>query len=260
LAEAMGLRVIFYDTVGKLALGNAKSKDSLEELLKEADFVTLHVPLAPDTKNMIGAPQLALMKPGSYLLNASRGNVVVIEDVVAALQSKHLAGAYFDVFPSEPKVSTGEFATTLAKIPNVTLTPHIGGATHEAQEAIGVEVTQKLLEFVNTGSTYMAVNFPSLRLTSLEPGFHRIINIHRNVSGVMKDLNNILSEFNISAQMLGTQKDIGYMICDVDREAGKGFLIVFVFLCWCLIRVFVGREIHERILALPTNIRTRILY
>lgn len=183
--------------------------DSLDSLLRVADFVTLHVPAAADTKNMMGASQFAAMKKGSFLLNASRGNVVVIDEAVKALKSGHLAGAYFDVFPSEPKVSSGPWDSPLRGIPNVTLTPHIGGATHEAQEAIGVEVTGKLLEFINSGTTHGAVNFPQLNGPGMETQFHRIINIHRNVPGVMKELNNILADFNINAQMLGTQKDIG---------------------------------------------------
>ncbi len=277
LAEGLGLRVIFFDTVVKLALGNAQSKSSLAALLAEADFVTLHVPLADDTKGMIGAPQIALMKRGSFLLNASRGNVVVIEAVVEAIkvgrarvvlisspllfcshwllsfvfvviashllfftQSGHLAGAYFDVYPKEPKEAVATFDyNELKALHNVYLTPHIGGATHEAQEAIGREVAAKLLDFVNTGASDSAVNFPKLRWPR-QPEYHRIVNVHHNRPGVLKELNNILSEFNITTQLLGTHRDVGYLICDVDREAGK--------------------EIKSRIVALESNIKTRILY
>jgi D-3-phosphoglycerate dehydrogenase len=240
LAEGLGLRVIFYDTVVKLALGNAQSKSSLNALLAEADFVTLHVPLAEDTKGMIGAEQIALMKKGSFLLNASRGNVVVIEAVTDAIKSGHLAGAYFDVYPKEPKDTVATFDyNELRALPNVYLTPHIGGATHEAQEAIGREVSAKLLDFVNHGSSDGAVNFPKLRWPR-QAEYHRIVNVHSNRPGVLKELNNILSEFNITTQLLGTHRDIGYLICDVDRQAGK--------------------EIKARIVALEANIKTRILY
>lgn len=240
LAESMGLRVIFFDTAVKLALGNAQSTNSLAELLAAADFVTLHVPQADDTRNMIGAAEIAQMKRGSYLLNASRGTVVVIEDAVAALKSGHLAGAYFDVFPKEPKVSVAPFEyESLRGLSNVLLTPHIGGATHEAQAAIGVEVAGKLMDFINKGSTETAVNFPQLRCNR-EAGTHRIVNIHRNLPGVMKQINGILADFNISAQLLGTKGDIGYMICDVDREAGK--------------------EVKKLITAMPANVKTRILF
>jgi D-3-phosphoglycerate dehydrogenase len=240
LAEGLGLRVIFYDTVVKLALGNAQSKSSLNALLAEADFVTLHVPLAEDTKGMIGAAQIALMKKGGFLLNASRGNVVVIEAVTEAIKSGHLAGAYFDVYPKEPKDTVATFDySELRALPNVYLTPHIGGATHEAQEAIGREVSAKLLDFVNHGSSDGAVNFPKLRWPR-QAEYHRIVNVHSNRPGVLKELNNILSEFNITTQLLGTHRDIGYLICDVDRQAGK--------------------EIKARIVALEANIKTRILY
>lgn len=189
LAESMGLKVIFYDTSVKLALGNARAKASMNDLLQEADFVTLHVPEAPDTKNMIGEAQIQLMKRGSYLLNASRGTVVVIEDAVAALKSGHLAGAYFDVYPKEPKSSVAEYDSPLRGLKNVLLTPHIGGATHEAQEAIGLEVSAKLMDLTNNGCTETAVNFPKLRALPMEQthvDVHRIVNIHKNTPGVMK--------------------------------------------------------------------------
>jgi len=215
---------------------------SLKGLLETADFVTLHVPQADDTKGMIGKNEVAMMKKGSYLLNASRGNVVQIPAVAAAIKSGHLAGAYFDVFPKEPKVKTASFDyEELKGLSNVLLTPHIGGATHEAQSAIGFEVAGKLLGFVNNGATDSAVNFPKLIApTNDDPDSHRIVNIHKNRPGVMKELNAILSEFNIKTQLLSTYKGVGYLICDVDREAGK--------------------EVKKMIQALDSNIKTRILF
>lgn len=244
LAEAMGMQVIFYDTANKLALGNAHKCNTLDELLCQSDFVSLHVPLAPDTKGMIGKNQIHKMKKGACLLNASRGNVVVLDDVSDALKNGHLNGFYADVFPSEPKFENGMFECNLHSISslstfNVLMTPHIGGATHEAQRAIGIEVSTKLIEYINSGNTESSVNFPNIR-ANVVTGCHRIINIHKNIPGVMKDINDILSGFNISAQHLGTQNEIGYLICDVDREAGK--------------------EIKKRILELQSNIKTRILY
>lgn len=241
LAEAMGMQIIFYDTAKKLALGNAREVLTLDELLSNSDFVSLHVPLAPDTKGMISKNQIYKMKKGACLLNASRGNVVVIDDVYDALLDGQLGGFYADVFPNEPKFEQGTFNCVLqdSQFLNVIMTPHIGGATHEAQRAIGSEVSSKLIDYINSGCTESSVNFPHIR-ANVTSGCHRIINIHRNIPGVMKDINDILSDFNISAQHLGTQKDIGYLICDVDREAGK--------------------EIRKRISELPSNIKTRILY
>ena len=240
LAENIGIKVIFYDTVVKLALGNARAKSSLKELLGEADYVTLHVPEADDTRDMIGETEVAQMRPGSFLLNASRGTVVVIEAVAAGLKSGHLGGAYFDVFPKEPKVATAPFEyDELRGLPNVLLTPHIGGATHEAQGAIGLEVASKLLDFVNQGATDSAVNFPQLRCPR-DLSTHRIVNIHQNLPGVLKELNSILGDFNITAQFLGTKGSVGYLICDVDKQAGK--------------------EVKKQMEALESNIRTRILF
>ena len=241
LAENIGLNVIFYDVVVKLAIGNARAMPTLDDLLRESDFVTLHVPQAEDTRNLISKPQLDLMKPGSYLLNASRGTVVDIPAAAAALRSGHLAGAYFDVFPKEPKVASAPFEyDELRNLPNVLLTPHIGGATHEAQCAIGIEVSGKLMDYVNTGSTDTAVNFPQLRCPTTDDSTHRICNIHKNLPGVMKEINTMLGDFNITAQSLGTKNDVGYLICDVDHKAGK--------------------DIKKKMQSLNANIRTRILY
>ncbi len=185
LAEAIGMHVIFYDVVTKLPLGNAKGCDTMEEVLKTADFVTLHVPGLPETAKLIGAKEIALMKQGSYLLNASRGNVVDPEPVAAALKSGKLNGAAFDVFPEEPAGKDEELSSPLVVCPNTFLTPHIGGSTEEAQAAIGREVARKFIDFINTGSSLGSVNLPELALPH-NPKAHRILNIHRNVPGVLR--------------------------------------------------------------------------
>jgi D-3-phosphoglycerate dehydrogenase / 2-oxoglutarate reductase len=241
LGESMGMRVIFYDRATKLPMGNNRTCNSLAELLGEADFVSLHVPATRETHEMIGPEELAQMKRGSYLLNASRGTVVQIPALVAALKSGHLAGAAIDVYPEEPETNGEGFVTPLQNVPNVVLTPHIGGSTGEAQASIGREVATSLLKFVNTGATTGAVNFPQIEMAQTS-GTHRILNVHRNVPGVLRDVNRIVSErnANIHSQMLATDPDIGYLIMDLDQD--------------------VSREVRDDIAALETNIRTRILY
>lgn len=241
LAEAFGMRVVFYDIQKKLALGLARPMPSLDRLLDDADFVTLHVPETPRTIGMIAAPQLARMAKGHYLLNLSRGRVVDTEALKAALASGHLGGAMLDVYPAEPTPQVAEFDVGFADLPNVILTPHVGGNTEEAQKNIGLEVAHALGEFIDRGSTEGAVNFPPVNLPPV-PGTHRILNIHQNVPGVLAAVNNIVSEVgaNIDAQQLGTTRDIGYLVMDVNRE--------------------LSDEVHARISALPMNVRTRILY
>ncbi len=241
LAEAMGLRVLFYDIASKLPMGNNRSVPRLEDLLPVSDFVTLHVPETPQTKNMIGAEELAIMKPGACLLNASRGTVVDIDALAAAIERKHIGGAAIDVFPQEPERNGQGFASPLRGKPNVLLTPHIGGSTEEAQEAIGHEVSTSLIKFVNSGTTAGAVNFPQVELP-LSREAHRILNCHRNVPGVLRDINKIVSDLNanIRAQVLATDPDIGYLVMDIDQD--------------------VSDEVRRSIAALDTNIRTRILY
>jgi len=239
LAEALGMRVIFYDIEKKLALGNSRPCTDLQQLLKEADFVTLHVPQTALTKEMIGENEIAMMKPGSYLLNASRGNVVVLPALEAALRSGHLAGAAVDVYPSEPEANTNDWKNGLQTCPNVILTPHVGGSTEEAQHAIGCELADRILKLINTGSTLGAVNFPAIdlpvRLTT-----HRILSIHKNQPGVLRDINSILAEVNVSGQILGTTAHVGYLIVDVDQEASE--------------------ETKKSIAKLSSSLRTRILY
>jgi D-3-phosphoglycerate dehydrogenase len=241
LAEALGMRVIFYDHTSKLPMGNNRACASLAELLAAADFVTLHVPATPQTEKMIGAPELAAMRAGSYLLNASRGSVVDLPALAEALRSGHLAGASVDVYPDEPESNSDGFATPLRGLPNVILTPHVAGSTSEAQEAIGREVATSLIKFVNAGATTGAVNFPQVEVPQAR-GAHRILNAHRNVPGVLRDINRIVSEkgANIQAQVLATDPHIGYLVMDLDQD--------------------VSSDVKKAIAALSTSIKTRILY
>lgn len=217
LAEAIGLQVIFYDIVKKLPLGNAKASESLNDLLQQADFVSLHVPETAHTRNMIGAPEIKMMKQGSYLLNASRGTVVDLAALKEAIESKHLSGAAVDVFPVEPDSNSEDFHNILVGLPNVILTPHIGGSTEEAQVNIGLEVSESLHRFIKLGSSLGAVNFP---IVDTEPLHEcpRIINIHKNVPGVLGSINSIISEYNgnIISQRLSTDDQIGYLVLDVE--------------------------------------------
>ncbi len=216
LAEAMGLKVVFYDVVKKLPLGNAIMMNSLEELLKTSDFVTLHVPETPETKDMIGMHELAMMKKGSHLINASRGTVVVIEELVKVLKDKHLAGCAIDVFPEEPASNKEKFKSPLQAIPNVILTPHIGGSTEEAQYAIGVEVAESFRRYLKIGSSSGAVNFPNVDLP-VKQGTSRILNVHRNEPGVLGEINGLISKAgaNIEGQYLSTDEKIGYLVMDL---------------------------------------------
>jgi D-3-phosphoglycerate dehydrogenase len=219
LAEGFGMRVIFHDVVSKLPIGNNAQAASLDELLSTADFVTLHVPATPQTHEMIGEAQIAKMKKGAFLLNLSRGTVVVIPALARALSDKHLAGAAVDVFPLEPKKNmSDDFVSELRGLDNVVLTPHIGGSTMEAQENIGREVSTSLIRYFGDGSTTGSVNFPEVELPRT-PGAHRIANVHQNVPGVLKELNGIVSaaEGNVTAQVLGTLGEVGYLLMDFDR-------------------------------------------
>lgn len=218
LAEAMGLRVYYYDIVKKMPIGNAKSVDALDELLSKSDFVSLHVPDTTETRGMIGERQLSKMRKGSYLLNASRGLVVELGALSQFLKSHHLAGAAVDVFPREPKHNEEPFVSELQQIPNVILTPHIGGSTEEAQEAIGHEVAESFLRYLGVGSTTGAVNFPNVELPMTE-GVNRIMNVHENVPGVLGNINGIVSKnsANIRAQYLATDSKIGYLVMDMEH-------------------------------------------
>lgn len=219
MAEGLGMNVEFFDVVTKLPLGNAKQVSSMSELLSRADVVSLHVPQLPTTANMMGAQEIAAMKPGAILINASRGNVVEIDPLAEALKSGHLSGAAIDVFPVEPRSNDDEFVSPLRGIDNVILTPHIGGSTMEAQENIGVEVAEKLSRYSDNGTTLSAVNFPEVALPE-HAGQHRLLHVHRNVPGVMSAINQVFSEsgINITAQYLQTMSDIGYVVIDVESE------------------------------------------
>ena len=241
LAESFGMRVVFFDIAAKLPMGNNKQMETLEELLAISDFVTLHVPETPQTQNMIGAAELARMKKGACLLNASRGTVVVIEALADAIKRGHVGGAAVDVYPDEPETNSDGFASALRGLPNVILTPHIGGSTEEAQEAIGREVSTALTKYINTGATTGSVNFPLVELPFTK-GAHRILNVHRNVPGVLRDINKIVSDHsaNIRAQVLATDADIGYLAMDLDND--------------------VSQDVKKAIGALETSIKTRILF
>ena len=220
LAEGLGMRVIFHDVVTKLPLGNAQQVRSLQELLRAADVVSLHVPQLPSTQWMIGAAEIAALKPGAVFINASRGTVVEIEPLAAALKAGQLAGAAIDVFPAEPKSNKDEFVSPLRGLDHVILTPHIGGSTLEAQANIGLEVAEKLAKYSDNGSTITSVNFPEVALPA-HPGKHRILHVHRNVPGVLSAINRVFSDnhINIAAQHLQTNADIGYVVIDLDAES-----------------------------------------
>jgi D-3-phosphoglycerate dehydrogenase / 2-oxoglutarate reductase len=241
LAEAFGMRVLFHDIQKKLPLGLARPLPTIEQLLDEADFVSLHVPDTQITRGMIGASQMARMKKGAYLLNLSRGSVVVIDALAQALRTGHLGGAALDVFPQEPTPVQAEWHSELEGLPNVLMTPHVGGNTEEAQRNIGLEVAAALQEFIDRGNTEGSVNFPPINLPPRE-GTHRILNVHRNVPGVLASVTAILSELgaNIEAQQLSTTRDIGYLVMDVDRQ--------------------LSDAVRERIGALPVSVKTRVLY
>ena len=219
MAESLGMTVEFYDVVTKLPVGNARQVTSLDDLLGRADVVSLHVPQLASTANMLGTHEIAVMKPSSILINASRGNVVDIESLEAALHSGHIAGAAIDVFPIEPRSNDDEFLSPLRGIDNAILTPHIGGSTMEAQENIGIEVAEKLARYSDTGATLSAVNFPEVALPEHE-GQHRLLHVHRNVPGVMGAINRVFSDngINICGQYLQTRNDIGYVVIDVASE------------------------------------------
>lgn len=219
LAESLGMKVLFYDIINKLALGNARQVDKLQDLLNHADVVSLHVPESAATLQMMGATQIAAMKSGGILINASRGSVVDIEALCSALQSKSLLGAAIDVFPDEPRSNDELFHSPLQGMDNVILTPHIGGSTVEAQENIGIEVAQKLIKYSDNGTSISSVNFPEVSLPS-HPGKHRLLHVHRNVPGVLSKINKIFADqhINIATQFLQTREEIGYVVIDIDTK------------------------------------------
>jgi D-3-phosphoglycerate dehydrogenase len=208
--------------VSKLSIGNATQVGTLQELLNIADVVSLHVPETPATKYMFKAEQFAQMKPGSILMNASRGTVVDIDALAEALGSGKLLGAAVDVFPVEPKSNDEEFVSPLREFDNCILTPHVGGSTMEAQENIGREVAEKLIMYSDNGTSVSSVNFPEVALPS-HPNQHRLLHIHENVPGVLSEINQVLSDngVNICGQYLQTKEKIGYVVVDVNKEYGE---------------------------------------
>ena len=231
LAEAFGMTVVYYDAVNLMALGTAKQLPSLDNLLRVADFVTCHVPEVPETMNMINHDQFEKMKEGSYLINASRGSVIDIPALIDAMRAGKLAGAALDVYPSEPG-GNGDYFTNdlnpwvedLRSLKNIILTPHIGGSTEEAQSAIGTEVGEALIRYVNEGATLGAVNMPEVNLRSLtldEPDHARIVYIHRNIPGVLRRVNEIFGDHNVDKQMTDNRGDVAYLMADVSNVSNE---------------------------------------
>jgi len=244
LAESFGMQVIFHDVVTKLALGNATPVRTLNALLERADVVTLHVPETPETRDLVGAKQLARMQAGAVLLNASRGTVVDLDALADAVASGHLAGAAVDVFPVEPESNREPFASPLTAYDQVLLTPHVGGSTAEAQGNIALEVAEKLLRYSNNGSSLSAVNFPQVSLPE-HAGKHRLLHIHRNQPGMLSQVNEVFSRHgvNVAAQYLQTTPHIGYVVIDVDPAGGTS-----------------TRVLKGELDAIDGTIRTRLLY
>ena len=219
LAESLGMRVVFYDVVSKLPLGNASQMPTLDALLSQSDVVSLHVPDLPSTRGLMTRERIAQMKPKAVLINASRGSVVDIDALAQALGDKRLLGAAIDVFPSEPKSNQDSFESPLTQYDNCILTPHVGGSTQEAQENIGVEVADKLVRYSDNGSTLTSVNFPEVALPP-HPQHHRLLHIHENRPGVLSQINQVFADnaINIGSQFLQTTDKIGYVVIDVDRD------------------------------------------
>lgn len=241
LSEFFGMRVVYFDVATKLPLSNNAPCKTLDELLKVADFVTLHVPETPQTKGLIGRAQLELMKKDACLINASRGTVVDLEALAELIKKGHLGGAAVDVYPDEPEGNEAKgFVTPLQHVPNVILTPHVGGSTLEAQEAIGREVATSLVKYVELGASAGSVNFPHVELAPSN-GTFRLIHVHQNVPGVLRDVNRVIGDANanIHAQLLSTNPDIGYLVMDLDNG--------------------VTGQVTEALLKLTTTIKARAL-
>ena len=244
LAEGLGMQVLYHDIETKLALGNARAAADLGDLLARSDVVTLHVPETPATQWMIGARELARMKPGAHLINASRGTVVEIEPLAAALREGRIGGAAVDVFPAEPKGNSEAFESALRGLDNVILTPHVGGSTLEAQDNIGIEVAAKLVRYSDNGSTLSAVNFPEVSLPEHD-GSHRLLHIHRNVPGMLSQVNAVFSDrgINIDGQFLRTDPQVGYVVIDVSGAGDEQ-----------------ARELRDALAAIEGTLRARVLY
>ncbi|MHB2165360.1 phosphoglycerate dehydrogenase [Alsobacter sp. R-9] len=241
LAEAMGMRVVFFDLTDKLRHGNTEPMESLEALLAVSDVVSLHVPETPATAGMIGRAEIAAMKKGAYLINNARGTVVDLDALADALRSGRLRGAAVDVFPVEPSANGEPFVTPLQGLDNVILTPHVGGSTEEAQERIGAEVARKLVEYSDVGSTVGAVNFPQVQLPSRSTGM-RFLQVQRNAPGMLGQLNDLFAAHgaNIAAQYYQTDGDVGYVVVETDG-------------------IVDGAAMVEEIRKLPGTLRARLL-
>ncbi len=253
LAESMGMDVIYYDVVNLMAMGTSRQVPTLESLLTRSDFVTCHVPELPETTGMIGADQFELMKQGAYILNASRGLVVDIPALIDAMRSGKIAGAALDVYPAEPagngdyfNNSLNSWSEDLRSLKNIILTPHIGGSTEEAQSAIGIEVADALVRYVNEGVTVGAVNMPEVSLRSLtidEPNHARVIFVHQNVPGVLRRVNEILGDHNVDKQMSDSRGDVAYMMADISN-----------------VKEGEVADLYKELEALKERVVTRILY
>lgn len=241
IAESLGMKVIYFDVESKLPLGNAQPKPTLGSVLKEAHVISLHVPQHASTELLIGSAEIAKMRQGAVVINASRGNVVDLEALATALDEQRLGGAAIDVFPIEPRSNNEEFTSPLRGLDQCILTPHIGGSTQEAQENIGVEVAEKLTRYSDNGTTTSAVNFPEVALPAHE-GKHRLLHVHRNIPGIMSAINQIFSEsdVNVSSQYLQTMNDTGYVVIDIETNY-SGALIT-------------------RLTAIEGTLRTRVLF
>ena len=241
LAESLGMRVIYFDIKSKLPIGNAQPVPTLDALLKEAYVISLHVPQDDKTDRLIGANEIARMRPGAMLVNASRGNVVDIDALADALRSHHLGGAAIDVFPVEPKSNNDSFESPLRGIDNCILTPHIGGSTQEAQANIGVEVAEKLAHYSDNGTTVSAVNFPEVALPEHQSK-HRLLHVHDNVPGIMGAINAVFSDndVNVSGQYLQTRGDTGYVVIDIEANYSE--------------------EVLNRLTAISGTLRCRVLF
>lgn len=241
MAESVGMQVLFHDVSTKLPLGNARQAASLADLLASSDIVTLHVPELPSTQWMIGAKEIAAMKPGAILINASRGTVVEIEPLAEALKAGKLLGAAIDVFPIEPRSNKDEFVSPLRGLDNVILTPHVGGSTMEAQANIGLEVAEKLVKYSDNGTTTSAVNFPEVALPA-HPGQNRILHVHHNQPGVLSAINQVFAEngINIAGQYLRTDEKVGYVVIDLAAQS-SGLAV-------------------EKLTQVPGTIRCRVLF
>lgn len=243
LAEAFGMQVFYFDIQAKLNIGNSIPCSSLEELLGKVDVVTLHVPATEQTEWMMGEKEIAAMKNGSYLINASRGNVVVIDALVSALKSGKILGAAVDVFPKEPKSKEDEFVSELREFENVILTPHIGGSTQEAQQNIAFEVAEKLVSYSDIGTTASSVNFPEVQLPPNKQR-RRFLHVHKNVPGVMEKINKVFADrkLNVAAQFLQTDGEIGYVVMGIDGEVAD------------------EKNVLAELRAVEGTVRTRMLY